>query len=288
VITARAPNHLGDGVMALPALEALSRAGPLVIAAPRWGAELYRDLDAQVIPRGTMPRADIAVLFPPSLRAAWQGRRATRRIGTPTDFRRWLLTDVVEPGLHTADTYSRLAAAAGVVPEGPPRWVVRPDDPVPEVPDGHVGLNPVSASGEVREWPYFAALATRLRRPVVVYGGPGEEARVIPRSGRRETRIGLTLPAFAQALRRCALFVSNDSGAAHFARACGAPTLVVYGSTVPERTGPAGADAIVGPRVACAPCYGRRCPTSLECFAVPVDQVLARIAALAPDAGVAG
>src|SRR5690606_38407840 len=51
-IAARAPNHLGDGVMALPALEALARLGDLTIHAPRWGEALYRDLPARVVPRG--------------------------------------------------------------------------------------------------------------------------------------------------------------------------------------------------------------------------------------------
>jgi heptosyltransferase-2 len=276
-LIARAPNHLGDGVMALPALHALARVGRLAIAAPAWGGDLYRDVPAAVIPRGVLPRADAAVLFPPSLRAAWQALRCRRRIGTPTDFRRLLLTDLVAEGPHRADTYAALAAVVGAVVEGPPVWASRPDDPDVDVPADHVGLNPVSVSGAVREWPGFAALARELRGPVVVYGGPGEDDRVAEVAGPHPRRVGLPLPAFARALRRCRLFVSNDSGAAHFARACGVPTLVLYGSTAPERTGPAGARAVVGPRPACAPCYGRRCPTDRECFAIPVDAVLAEI-----------
>ncbi|MEQ1569821.1 MAG: glycosyltransferase family 9 protein, partial [Myxococcota bacterium] len=235
---ARAPNHLGDGVMALPALTALARSGPLTIAAPGWGSVLYRDLPATVIPRGRLPRCDAAVLFPPSLRAAWEARCARRRIGTATDHRRWLLTDVVEEGTHRADTYARLVGVLGLSVDGPPRWARRDTDPVADVPADHVGLNPVSVSGEVREWPYFGALARSLDRPVVVYGGPGEEARVRPRAGPHPLRVGLDLPTFAAALSRCALFVSNDSGAAHFARAVGVPTLVVYGSTAWAPAGP--------------------------------------------------
>lgn len=277
MIVARAPNHLGDGVMALPALRALSRLGELVIAAPRWGPELYRDVPAQVIPRGTLPAADAAVLFSPSLRAAWQARRARRRIGTATDHRRWLLTDVVAPGEHQAETYRHLAAVLGAEAEGIPRYEGRPDDPDVDVPADHVGLNPVSISGAVREWPGFAALAARLPEPVVVYGGPGEEARVEPLAAGRTTRIGLSLPAFARALARCRLFVSNDSGAAHFARACGVPTLVLYGSTIPEHSGPEGAAALIGPRPRCAPCRKAWCPYDLECLRIPVDDVLRRV-----------
>lgn len=277
MIVARAPNHLGDGVMALPAMHALSRLGHLVISAPRWGPELYRDVAAAVIPRGTLPACDAAVLFSPSFRAAWQARRAKRRIGTPTDHRSWLLTDAVSGGVHQRETYARLAAALGAVATGEPAYAVRPDDPHVDVPPDHVGLNPVSVSGPVREWPGFAALAARLTGPVVVYGGPGEQARVAPLAGGHLTRIGLSLPAFARALTRCRLFVSNDSGAAHFARACGARTLVIYGSTAPEHSGPAGAEAIVGPRPPCAPCRGRWCPHDRECFHVSPEDVLARL-----------
>jgi heptosyltransferase II len=279
MIVARAPNHLGDGVMTLPAMHALAALDELVISAPRWGPELYRDVAATVIPRGPLPPADTAVLFSPSLRAAWQARRARRRIGTPTDHRRWLLTDPVAAGVHQTETYARLAAAAGAVVKGDPQWVPRRDDPDPEVPRDHVGLNPISASGAVREWPGFAALAARLPDPVVVYGGPGEEARVLPLASGRSTRIGLSLAAFGRALQQCRLFVSNDSGAAHFARACGTPTIVLYGSTIPAHSGPIGADAVFGPRPACAPCRGRWCPYDLDCLRIPVDVVLARIAA---------
>lgn len=276
-IAARAPNHLGDGVVALPAMVALAGRGALTIHGPRWATEVYRDVPATIRPRGPLGAVDAAVLFAPSLRAAWEARAARRRIGTPTDFRRPLLTDVVETRGHPFDTFRALVEVLGARIDGPPRWASRAGDPAVPVPDDHIGLNPVSVSGEAREWPYFGALARRLDRPVVVYGGPGEEARVIPRSGGRETRIGLSLPAFATALARCRLFVSNDSGAAHFARACGTSVLVVYGSTTPAATGPLGSHSLVGPRPPCAPCYRRSCPTSLECFEVPVDDVLRKI-----------
>ena len=45
-----------------------------------------------------------------SLRAAWSVRRVPRRIGTDTDFRGFLLTDRVQPGVHVRDTWARLVA----------------------------------------------------------------------------------------------------------------------------------------------------------------------------------
>ena len=273
-IAARAPNHLGDGVMALASLRSLAEVGQLTIYAPGWGPALYRDLPAAVVPRGVMSFADAAVLFPPSLRAAIEARRCIRRVGVAADARRWLLTDVVEPAVHRADTYRRLAEAVGAHVDGPSQFVSRRGDPQPSVPEGHIGLNPISVSGATVEWSGFRALADRLQRPVVFYGGPGEGSRVAAVSGDHCQRVGLSLPAFASALRKCSLFVSNDSGSAHFARACGTPTIVIYGSTAPEQTGPAGAGAVEGPSISCRPCYRKSCTENLECLAIEVDRVL--------------
>lgn len=273
-MTARAPNHLGDGVVALPAMHALARLGRLVIHGPRWAPELYRDVDAEVRPRGRL-EGDVAVLFAPSLRAAFEARGVRRRIGTATDGRRALLTDVVPAGIHPAETYAALAAAAGAVVEGPPRWAVRGADPRPDVPADHVGLNPISVSGRVRQWTGFGALAERIDGPVVVYGGPGEDELVRAAVPRGVHAVGLSLAAFAGALQRCRLFVSNDSGAAHFAAAVGVRVLVVYGSTAPRGSGPYGAEAVRGPMVPCSPCWRRSCPYGLECFDIAVDDVIA-------------
>ena len=69
---ARAPDHLGDGVMALPAMAALSRLGPLRIRGPGWARRLYRGLGEIVEDPGD---AELAVLFKPAFRAAWEARR---------------------------------------------------------------------------------------------------------------------------------------------------------------------------------------------------------------------
>jgi len=220
-----------------------------------------------------MGRADAAVLFPPSLRAALESRRCVRRVGVAGDFRRWLLTDVITPEVHRAMTYRRLAEAVGGVVVGAPDYRCRAGDPRPRVPDGHVGLNPVSVSGDPVEWKGFAALAARLEAPVVFYGGPGEAARVAAVAGPHRQVVGLSLPAFASALERCAVFVSNDSGAAHFARACGTPTVVVYGSTSPEQTGPHGAVPVEGPALPCRPCYAKTCHRDLGCLEIEVERV---------------
>jgi heptosyltransferase II len=280
-LVARAPNHLGDGVMALPALHALAGLGRLEIAAPSWGHALYRDVNATVRPRGPLPAADAAVLFAPSLRAAWEGRRAKRRIGTATDGRRFLLTDIVAEGGHRADTYRALVEVLGARVVGAPRFRVRADDPPSDVPRDHLALNPVSVSGEVREWLGFRELALQSNRPVVFYAGPGEAERVRWMARGFRTQVGLGLPALASAISRAAVFVSNDSGPAHFARAVGTPTVVVFGSTTPTGTGAAGAVAVEG-QAPCRPCYRQTCGSDLRCLAIPVSRVSAAVLATAP------
>ena len=288
-VLARAPNHLGDGVMALPAMHALAaRAGRLLIQAPGWGPALYRDVAAEISPRGPAPAGvDVAVLFPPSFRAAWAARRAKRRVGTPTDGRWPLLTDRVAERVHRASTYAALVEAVGAVAAGPPRFPAWASDPEADVPEGHIGLNPISPSGETVTWRGYAELAAALGRPVVFYAGPGEGDALAAVAGDHERRVGLPLPAFAAALRRCPVFVSNDSGAAHFARACGTPTVVVHGSTTARRTGAAGALAVEGPNLPCRPCYRKTCPfPAIPCLDVPVAAVLAAI--VAAEAACAG
>lgn len=280
-VVARAPNHLGDGVMALPAMHALASLGPLTIFAPPWGNDLYRDVEAEVVPRGFMGKADVAVLFAPSLRAAWEGRRARRRIGVAGDFRRWLLTDVVGRASNRADTYDALARRAGAACEGAPHYRARASDPEVEVARGHIGFNPLSASGQVREWPGFGELAEGWSLPVVFYGGPGEGDRLAAVAGEAHPKlVGLPLPELARALAHCRVFVSVDTGPAHFARACGVPTVVIHGSTTSERTGPAGAGAVEGPEIPCRPCYRQTCAHNLECMDIPQEQVRSVIDAM--------
>ena len=272
-LAVRAPNHLGDGVMAMPAIQALARLGPTTVYAPVWAGDLYRDLDVMIRPRGTLEAADVAVLFAPSLRAAWEARRCARVIGTDTDYRRLLLTHPVRMLPSRPDTYRALATVAGASVSGGPCFSTRDEDGEPTQAVGHVGLNPVSVGGAVREWQGFRALADRLPAPVVFYGGPGEDELVGAHADHHATAVGLSLPAFAASLRNCSVFVSNDSGAAHFAAACGVPTVVIFASTTARRTGAPGVSAVEGPPLVCRPCYRRRCNQSLECLAIPVGRV---------------
>jgi ADP-heptose:LPS heptosyltransferase len=276
-VVVRGPNHLGDGVMARPAIAALAEIAEVVVHAPGWRHDLYGDLPVHLLPRGTLADGDVAVLLAPSLRAAWEARHLPVRIGTPTDGRRWLLTRVVQPATHTADTYARLARAAGARRiEGAPTLSApaAPPGPAHDVPDGHLALHPLSATPATRQWPGFRALADRASGPVVFYGGPGQEQQLAAIAGSHPMRPGLPLDQLAACLRRARLLVSVDTGPAHFARAHGVPTLVVYGGTAPQGSGPAGALAVEG-QAPCRPCYASRCRQRAPmCLDIDVERVL--------------
>lgn len=260
--------------MALPAMHALAELGDLAIYAPRWGRELYRDVRAEVRPTGTMA-GEVAVLFPPSLRAAWQARRCARRIGTPTDFRGRLLTDRVPWSPRRAELYAALAARAGAAVDGEPTFAVRDGDSAAEVPDGHVALVPLTGAGSVTQWDGFGELAAHLD-DVVFYAGPGEDVSAI--AGAHRQVVGQPLSELAATLKRCAVLVTNDSGLMHFGRAVGVPVVTIFGSTVPEWTGAPGVVAVEGPRLPCRPCYSGTCRIGdRPCFDVPVSAVLAAV-----------
>jgi heptosyltransferase-2 len=61
-------------------------------------------------------------------------------------------------------------------------------------------------------------------------------------------------------LSLCDGFAGNDSGAMHLAAALSLPTVGIFGSTNPARTGPVGQRAeVIYRAVECSPCLDRTC-----------------------------
>jgi len=292
-IYVRAPDHLGDGVMALPAIALLAGHGRVRVAAPGWGPELYGHLGVEVHPRQDAPRlaraSAVAVLLKPSLSAAWQARGAARRVGLPTDRRRLLLTDVVEErgedqAEHRADSMLRVAATALGVDPALPALPALPTPPstadVPtDIPDAFVLLLPGTASAATVQWRGFTDLAAALGPAAVATGGPGDD-QVLRATGARV----VAAPRLSQlAALACAAraVVGNDSGLPHLAaaarRAAGRSVTdvhVVYASTDAMRTGPPGSTAWAGPRPDCWPCYAKRCSIGAPCRDAAVGPLL--------------
>lgn len=266
VYALRAPDHLGDAVMALPAVEAVAALGPTrVYTRGRWGKELYAGLDVR--PGDERPVGDVGVLLKPSTAAALRWWRLPRRIGVG---RHAWLTDSVPAGGHRREEYARVVAVLGIGPLGLP--VYRPRGVATPLGGARVGLNPWSPTATVR-WPRFRALADTLGGRAVFFAGPGEADAVRALAGPHPVVVGLGLADFAATVAGLDVFVSNDSGAAHFVAACGVPVVVIHGSTAAELTGVG--VPVTGPGRVCQPCYRKACPTRLECLDdVGVDDVL--------------
>lgn len=69
-----------------------------------------------------------------------------------------------------------------------------------------------------------------------------------------------TLSQLAEVLKRCDLFIGNDSGPMHLAAAVGTRTIGLYGPTDPERFGPVGSHSqTIRRKPDCPPCMGTSC-----------------------------
>jgi len=295
----RAPNHLGDLVMALPALEAAG--GDVLVA--RWlvpvlelspafapGAEPAR----RILPldRGARGLAEAVravrsggyrrgILLTPSFSSAliFAVAGVRERRGTPTDGRGFLLTEVVPPselaGLHRSERYLRIVTGERPSTRPVPRLVV------PEAAAGRwralmgprgegrlVGIFPGSNAPSRRWEPdRFAAVARAMAGQgarVVVFGGGGERELAAQVAGDVALNVaGRTdLPTLAAGLADCDLLITNDSGPMHLAAAVGTPTISLWGAGDRAETGPLGSGhrVLVRADLPCVPCVRNHCP----------------------------
>jgi lipopolysaccharide heptosyltransferase II len=255
--------------------------------------------------------AEIGILFPNSFRSAWQFRRAgiRERWGYATPGRALLLTRRVRRANprtpHQSDYYRGLVAGLGLTVDEAllPRVAAtepsrrRAEALLAARAEGEasarlVGLAPGAAYGQAKQWPpdRMAALVARLVRehdvtPVLV-GAPHDRSaaraieswlksnapevnpRVIDLVGR--TSVGALVGVTA----RCAVFVSNDSGAMHLAAALGRPVVALFGPTDERATGPLGDHDVITEAVFCRPCLLRDCPIDHRCMKrITVDRV---------------
>jgi heptosyltransferase-2 len=288
----RTPSHLGDLVMALPALAVAGRADLVV---PRWLAPLLSLAapSAALIPfdRGASGLAVLVrrlragayaegVLLAPSFSAALAMRLGgvRRRRGLDTDGRRGLLTDPLPRGLvagrHRSALYWRLVTGAD--PDAVP--TPRIELPVALRARGAalvragaapvVGLFP-GGNAPARRWDAdrFAALARQLSvagHHVVVFGGPAETelTRAVAAGGGVDLGGRTDLPLLAAALASCDILVANDSGPMHVAAAVGTRTIGLLGAADAAETGVSGPHVRMLQRtdLPCVPCVKNVCP----------------------------
>lgn len=264
-----------------------------------WAATVLRQRDFE-----------LALLLPNSFRTALISRLAgiPHRVGYVADGRGPLLTVGVCPSsgtaLHQADSYLDLLRSlkwdawsrptASLLPPGSDAEAEKllTDSGLPS----HtllIGMTPGAAYGTAKRWPTdrFAAaadlLTDRLGATVLLFGSPREASltRAI-RERMRGAAIDFggrtTLTELSGLLSRCALLLTNDTGAMHLASALGIPCVGLFGPTDPHRTGPLGSGhQVLHDPPACSPCRYRDCPIDHRCMqTLDVERVVAAVEAL--------
>jgi heptosyltransferase-2 len=239
---------------------------------------------------------DMAVLFQNAFEAALIARLAgiKIRVGYNTDGRGFLLSHSVVRGkevlkLHQVEYYlTFLRALCWEAPTRDPELIAGPES-VSAVralllskgiadQDLLVGISPGAAYGPAKRWPVerFAAIGARAMRDwgakVVVIGTEKEKelGQILSSSSApgAVNLCGMTGLGDALALiKRCQLFVSNDSGLMHVAAALKVPTVAIFGSTDSSATGPRGRNArIVKQDMECSPCLKPECTAGYRCL----------------------
>jgi len=233
--------------------------------------------------------ADVAVLFPNSIRVAWQAWRAGTpcRIGFRGQWRRFLLTDAPKPRCDMMQAHHRnyfldLAEQSGIACQGERVTLTIPSSATVHgatLLEQH-GLNPTrtiviapgSQFGGAKRYPAacYHQIATSLAANgwhLVTIGTAEEQeisARVIDHTPHHWNSAGAT--SLSQALNIIAasrLLLCNDSGMMHMAAGIGKPVVTMFGATDPVRTAPDGRQVHLIYRPApCSPCLKRECSIS--------------------------
>lgn len=264
-------DKIGDLVLALPAIEALKKAGHFVgVLASPYAAPLIKNdprMDALVTPESMAAyKFDAALLLFGNWRNAWMVFKSgiPRRVGASGRPYAVLYSDSISvrrsEGLKSEADYNldfvralgyqaepsaprlQLAESAHQAAEA---WLAAKDLKNP------VMLHPGSR-GSAQNWDIkrYAELGHELRRryeiQLLVTGGPDEEglAWELAKDLDCPYMVGeLPLDAFAALVARARLFVSASTGPMHLAAAGGAPTLSLFPpirAMSPRRWGPQG------------------------------------------------
>lgn len=144
-----------------------------------------------------------------------------------------------------------------------------------------LGVNPGSTYGTAKRWmpERFAETADRLVRDsgsgslrVVIVGARGEESLAYGIAERMWAKPVIlaghtSVRELMAVVKRCNLFLTNDTGPMHIAAAFGVPAVAIFGPTDWRTTSPFGTEhAIVRHPVDCSPCLLRECPIDHRCM----------------------
>jgi lipopolysaccharide heptosyltransferase II len=148
-----------------------------------------------------------------------------------------------------------------------------------------------AASCPSKVWPAerFSKVADRLAErygfKVLIIAGPKDivSSKVVLENMRHSAvYLGgrTSVSQLASILKRCRLFISNDSGPVHIASAVGTPVISIFGRNQkglsPKRWGPVGdKDKVLHKEVGCIECLAHNCVKSFACLkAIEVEDVV--------------
>lgn len=309
-ILVRAPNWLGDAVMATPflkrlvarnpgaAVDVVGKAGVAPVYAKMPGLRRVLALGAEEASAAALRREryNAAYVLPPSFSSAWHVFRAgvPRRVGHAADGRSLLLTEAVrlDERFHYVRRYLQLIGEDGR-DVGPADFYFPAEEPA-DFPSGRWLAVAPGSRAPARRWApeRFAAVVDAWPGSAVILGAPDDApwAAMVERAVRKPVLnlCGKTrLPLLGGILKRCAALVANESGLMHVAWAVGTPTVVVAGPSEPRCTSPFGARVRVlqHREIPCVPCVKNDCWRAGEdrnaCLkAIAVPEVLAALKTL--------
>jgi heptosyltransferase-2 len=233
-------------------------------------------------------RFDVAILLQNAFEAALLTSlaRIPHRVGYKTQGRGFLLTTAVLPdhstrALHHVEYYQTLLRVSG--------WLEGEQPPILYLSSGAeeraqallgeegvrseeslVAFNPGSTYGSARILLTGTQADGAVARDVRTLARHGE--RIIDLTGRTNIQL------LAAVLKRCAVYVTNDTGAMHIGAAVGVPLVAIFGPTDPRTTSPVGRHVLLRHPVPCSPCLLRECPIDHRCMTgISVDQVLSSV-----------
>ena len=240
-----------------------------------WGAwhRLARRLARRQYARSYLPHRSVR-----SAALAWWAK-IPERIGFADAAAPWLYTRQVRRQTHLHES-ERLLALAGSRPLAPPaiQVGVTEDDRAAAyawlaargIGDGFVAMAPGSVWATKR-WIGFADLARLLPGRIVVIGGADDAQSVHEIVDAAPDRVAsaageVSLRVSAAIIERASVLVTNDSAPLHLASAVGAPTVAIFGPTVPAfGFGPTAPRSAIVERtdLSCRPCSDHgpaKCP----------------------------
>lgn len=225
------------------------------------------------------------------------------RIGYDRDARGWLLSSAVpycgeDRAIHHIDYFLKIPVFDGLRPTHKEPWIylshserLQARKRLAQLTRPILGMSPGAAYGETKRWlpERFMDLSrwfvTNTGGSVVLFGESindktlYEIEKAIPLN-KLSLAGQTTLRELIALISECDVFLGNDSGPMHIARAVKTPTVSLFFSTDPKLTGYSGEGFLsMKSKVSCSPCFQRTCPRGdLLCLSdIGADEVFFEI-----------